>query len=197
MKEVIIGNIASGKTTLARSRGVPVFHADDVAWSGGARVGAPSMFADFERWCEGRTSWVVEGCYGEFAAMVLAAHPDAELTFLDVDVAECLRRFDARGHEPHKFPSREAMLEAYPSVRSDCESYETSESDMGRGSHVRLAALHRANRGGRPLGNGGPRSPFLRCTGVPMDQSKDKDDTPSSIPTSAISPPRNRARRKV
>lgn len=109
---LILGNSGSGKSTLAAQLGaelgVPVLDLDSLVWEPG-RIAVARPAADVQRdlrdFCARHASWIVEGCYGDLAAVVLDGR--TELIFLHPGEAVCLARCRARPWEPHKYASKE------------------------------------------------------------------------------------------
>ena len=109
MRTVIVGNAGSGKSTLARQLAgdrVPILDLDDLAWEPGhvaIRRPDEQAKADVQRFCAAHEEWVVEGCYGDLAAVALAFGP--ELIFLNPGEETCVRFCRKRPWEPHKYAS--------------------------------------------------------------------------------------------
>lgn len=105
---LILGNAGSGKSTLARrlgaENGATVLDLDTLVWVPG-RIAVPRpadvVRADLHAFCESHESWIIEGCYGDLAEVVLDGR--TELILLDPGEAACLENCRRRPWEPHKF----------------------------------------------------------------------------------------------
>lgn len=108
---LILGNSGSGKSTLAArlgaETGASVLDLDTLVWEPG-RVAVARPAADVQRdlraFCARHEAWIVEGCYGDLAAIVLDGR--TELIFLNPGEAACLAHCRARPWEPHKYASK-------------------------------------------------------------------------------------------
>ncbi|MCK6459794.1 MAG: shikimate kinase, partial [Planctomycetes bacterium] len=79
---VVYGNAGSGKTTMARSLGLPHLDLDTIAWKAGTeRRDLAASVRELRAFMDANVSWVVEGSYGD---LVEAALPRCtELRFLN------------------------------------------------------------------------------------------------------------------
>ena len=109
---LILGNSGSGKSTLAAKLGAelgtPVLDLDSLVWAPGeVAVARPShdVRRELREFCARHGSWIVEGCYGDLADVVLDGR--VELVFLNPGEEACLARCRARPWEPHKYSSKE------------------------------------------------------------------------------------------
>lgn len=115
MRVVILGNSGSGKSTLARSlagaSGAPVLDLDTVAWQPitGTPIRRPSaeLREILQAYCKANRDWIIEGCYGDAAEILLARRP--ELILLNPGEATCLRNCRDRPWEPHKYATKAAQ----------------------------------------------------------------------------------------
>lgn len=116
---VVLGNAGSGKTTLAcwleLAFGVARLDLDTIVWRPGA-VAEPrpldDVVADLAHFAGEHATWVVEGCYGDLARILL---PRAnQLVLLDPGEARCLQHNRERPWEPHKYASAAAQQGMLP-----------------------------------------------------------------------------------
>lgn len=109
---LILGNSGSGKSTLAARLGAelaaPVLDLDTLVWAP-RRIAVARPVADVRRdlrdFCTRREAWIVEGCYGDLADVVLDGR--TELILLDPGEEACVARCRARPWEPHKYATKE------------------------------------------------------------------------------------------
>jgi adenylate kinase family enzyme len=137
MRILVIGNSGSGKSTyskaLARRHALAHLDLDSIVWEPGqvaVERPRPRVVADLSAFIEEHPAWVIEGCYGELAQVVLPYC--SKLVFLNPGVEACLKNNHARAWEPHKYASareQDAMLENLQTwvssyyQRSDAWSY--------------------------------------------------------------------------
>lgn len=141
---VILGNSASGKTTLARRiaelTGASVLDLDRVAWDPSAatptRRDLAASDAEIDCFVREHPSWVIEGCYEDLIGAV-AERWDPVMVFLDPEVKTCLDRARRREFEPHKFANPEAQDEVLGFLLKWIEEYSTRSGAMSRASHLR------------------------------------------------------------
>ncbi len=143
----IIGNAGSGKSTLARElsaqHGAPVLDLDTVAWEPGkpaqprASADAIAAVRDF---CARHDSWIIEGCYGDLVAAVLA--PDVELVFLDRSEERCVAQCRARAWEPHKWATKEAQDAHLDCLLDWVRAYYTRDGVMSQRGHRAVFQSH-------------------------------------------------------
>lgn len=113
---LILGNSGSGKTTLAAqlaaASGAPVLDLDTLVWVPGriAEMRPPEdVRRDLREFCARRDSWIIEGCYGDLAEVVLDGR--AELIFLHPGEEACVEHCRRRSWEPHKYASQQEQDE--------------------------------------------------------------------------------------
>lgn len=139
----ILGNSGSGKSTLAaalaRYHSAPALDLDTVAWvpnTVGVRRGAAEAAAGVRRFCAGRDSFVVEGCYDELIAV--SCEFDPHLVFLDVDGQLCEQHCLSRPFEGHKYQSRQAQDAQLALLLDWVRGYYARSGPMSRASHLAL-----------------------------------------------------------
>ncbi len=142
MRIAIIGNSGSGKSTLARelaADAVPVLDLDTIVWEPG-KIAVPrprdQVLADLDRYCAEHPQWIVEGCYGDLAAHVLAHEP--ELIFINPGEEACLARCRARPWEPHKYESKAAQDTMLDNLLAWVSAYYQRDDDMSLARHRAL-----------------------------------------------------------
>ena len=141
MKKILImGNSGSGKSTLAkrlaRERQMGHLDLDTLAWLPEAtptRRPLESACTDIERFILCRTSWVIEGCYGDLIKFVV---PFADhLIYLDLPIETCISNAKNRPWEPHKYQSKALQDENLPMLIDWIRDYETRTDEFSRSSH--------------------------------------------------------------
>lgn len=143
MRFAILGNSGSGKSTLAAALAncysAPTLDLDTVAWvpnAVGARRDSAAAAGDVRRFCAGRDSFVIEGCYDELIAVSFEYAP--HLLFLDVDCRLCEQHCLTRPFEGHKYRSREAQDEQLALLLDWVRGYYARSGPMSRESHLAL-----------------------------------------------------------
>jgi adenylate kinase family enzyme len=109
---LILGNAGSGKSTLAArlgaETGAPVLDLDTLVWVPG-RMAEPrppeAVRADLRAFSKRQAAWIIEGCYGDLANVVLDGR--TELILLDPGEETCVANCRRRPWEPHKYASKE------------------------------------------------------------------------------------------
>ena len=143
LRIVVIGNSASGKSTLASSlaseHGLEHLDLDTLAWQSTTppeRVPLNIAEKELRQFTSRHDRWVVEGCYADLMALLLAEA--TELMFLDLPVEACQRNARVRPWEPHKYPSKDAQ-DANLAMLSDwIAAYPTRSGVLGRQAHQEL-----------------------------------------------------------
>ncbi len=138
----ILGNSASGKSTLARKiaelTGAAILDLDTIAWDPAApqptRRETAACLADIARFVAQHPAWIIEGCYEDLIAQTLQWDP--AMVFLDPDAETCLTRARQREFEPHKFATPEKQNEALPFLLQWIEQYPTRPGPMSRSAHL-------------------------------------------------------------
>lgn len=109
---LILGNSGSGKSTLAARLGAelnaPVLDLDTLVWEPGRiAVARPAgeVRRDLREFCTRHEAWIVEGCYGDLADVVLDGR--TELLLLNPGEETCVAHCRSRPWEPHKYASKE------------------------------------------------------------------------------------------
>lgn len=131
---LVYGNAGSGKTTMARSLGLPHLDLDTVAWRKGTeRHPLTTSVALMRAFIDRHAEWVIEGCYGD---LVEAALPwCTELRFLNPGLAACVRNSRQRAFEPHKFESPEQQGRMLPALLDWIEAYATRTDEFSLARH--------------------------------------------------------------
>ena len=109
---VVLGNSASGKSTLAQSlsvsEGLRHFDLDSIAWLPTAppeRSPLPECTRQINQLMASHSAWIIEGCYAD---LIEVAVPHAtEMIFLNLPVNDCVANARNRPWEPHKYSSKE------------------------------------------------------------------------------------------
>jgi len=139
MRVAILGNSASGKTTLAKSlaaeHSLRMLDLDTIAWSDSSpptrRVLAESE-RELREFCD-PDGWVIEGCYGDLVRSSLRWKP--ELVLMDVPAAVCAQRARARAWEPHKFATPAEQQAHLEMLVGWIAEYDTRDGEMSRAGH--------------------------------------------------------------
>ncbi len=136
---VIFGNSGSGKSTRARSLGLPHLDLDTLAWEPGlppTRRELAASTADIETFVAANPTWVIEGCYADLLDLVV---PDAtDVIFLDLSVEACVANARARPWEPHKYESREAQDANLDMLVDWIRQYPVRDDTFSRDAHEAL-----------------------------------------------------------
>jgi adenylate kinase family enzyme len=131
---VVYGNAGSGKTTMARSLGLPHLDLDTIAWRKGTeRKDLATSVAELRAFTDAHESWVVEGSYGD---LVEAALPFCtELRFLNPGIEACVENCRRRPHEPHKFATPLEQEKALAFLVEWVRQYEARIDEFGLSRH--------------------------------------------------------------
>jgi adenylate kinase family enzyme len=140
---VVFGNSGSGKSTyaahLARVGGRTHLDLDTLVWEPG-RIAVPrqpqEVEADLERFLEGRSRWVIEGCYSEWVET--ASRRCTELVFLNPGEAVCLVHCRSRPWEPHKYSSPSEQDEKLGFLLSWVKDYYSRDESCSLIRHQKL-----------------------------------------------------------
>lgn len=81
-------------------------------------------------------SWVVEGCYADLIAPVIARC--TRLIFLNPGIEACVRNCRTRPWEPHKYPSRAAQDKNLEMLVGWVREYANRQDEFSLRSHRRL-----------------------------------------------------------
>lgn len=138
---VIYGNAGSGKTTMARSLGLPVLSLDAIAWvASGVRAPLADSLAALEEFIATRPEWVVEGCYGDLVEA--AAARCSELRFLNPGAEVCVANAHRRPWEPGYCESPEEQQRLLGPLIEFIRVYETVADEYGLARHRAIFATH-------------------------------------------------------
>lgn len=154
-KIVILGNSASGKSTLAQSlsqrESLPHLDLDVLAWQPlGEGADVPARRAledsgnDIRAFISEHTGWLVEGCYADLLELVT---PQAtEMIYLNPPIETCVRNARRRDWEPHKYPSREAQDKNLPMLIEWIRAYKTREDTLCEAAHQQVYAAFKGHK---------------------------------------------------
>lgn len=140
---VILGNSASGKTTLARKiaeiNGAAVLDLDTIAWDPAAaqptRRDQAANHNDIRSFIESHPAWVIEGCYEDLIEFATGWNP--VMVFLRPDVETCLARARQRKFEAHKFATPEAQEAALGFLLEWIRDYPVRAGSLSQAAHLR------------------------------------------------------------
>ncbi len=141
---LLVGNSASGKSTLARALverdGRAHLDLDTIAWREDSETPVRRPLAAsgeaIAAFCDAHPRWVIEGCYADLLA--LAAPRAARLVFLDPGVEVCVANARKRPWEPHKFATREEQDAHLDMLIGWIEAYGERDGPCSRAAHVAL-----------------------------------------------------------
>ncbi len=136
---VVYGNAGSGKTTMARSLGLPRLSLDTIAWAEpGVRATPADSRARLKQFIAGHTEWVIEGCYGD---LIEAAVPHCtELRFLNPGTEVCIANAHRRPWTPEYCASPEDQQRFLAPLIKFIREYETVASEYGLTRHRAIFA---------------------------------------------------------
>jgi hypothetical protein len=148
---IIYGNAGSGKTTMARTLGLPHLGLDHIAWAETAvRKPLAESLAALEAFLAAHAEWVIDGCYGD---LVEAALPYCtELRFLNPGVEACVANCLSRPWEPSYCASPEEQRRLLGPLLDFVRGYETRTDEYGLARH---RAIYEAFAGPKKEYNGG------------------------------------------
>ncbi|MBK5968509.1 MULTISPECIES: P-loop NTPase family protein [Thiorhodovibrio] len=141
MKIILLGNAGSGKSTFSRKRlarePAACLSLDTVAFADGpARRPLADSIADVRRFIATHESWIIEGCYADILAPILAECE--ELIFLNPGIEVCVAHCRSRPWEPEKYPSPAAQNANLDNLIDWVRAYETREDEYGLARHRQL-----------------------------------------------------------
>ena len=141
MKVILLGNAGSGKSTFSRRllarEPAACLSLDTVAFADGPTLRPlADSIAAVQRFIATHESWIIEGCYADILAPILAECE--ELLFLNPGIEVCVAHCRARPWEPEKFPSPEAQNENLDNLIDWVRAYETREDEYGLARHRQL-----------------------------------------------------------
>ena len=141
-RTVVIGNSGSGKTwlaqRLARLRGVPCVHLDDLFWMPG-RFDIKRPAADVAAIVDEQLrvdGWVVEGVFGDLAAQFLPAA--TQLLWLHLPWAVCEQRLRGRGAQNSHHHGRQASPQDLGELLEWAGAYDTRLTASSEQGHRAL-----------------------------------------------------------
>jgi hypothetical protein len=138
---VIYGNAGSGKTTMARSLGLPLLSLDNIAWSDvGVRLPLAESLAALQQFLDSHDDWVVEGCYGSL--IEAAAARCTELRFLNPGEDVCIANARNRPWEPSYCESPEQQQALLGPLMDFIRAYQQMTDDCGLARHRALFEAH-------------------------------------------------------
>lgn len=144
MKILILGNSASGKSTLsvalAKKHNLQILDLDSIAWDetqdepvrASHELSAEQIQAFVSRY-EG---WVIEGCYADLLQMA-SPHADT-MIFMNLPVEVCIKNAKARPWEPHKFASEEEQDARLDYLLQWIAEYKDRQDDLSYSAHRKL-----------------------------------------------------------
>lgn len=143
MRVLIIGNSGSGKSTyarlLSRRHGIPHLDLDALVWEPGQIAVARPMDAvarDLRAYTQTTPAWVIEGCYGDLAELLLPAC--TELVFLNPGLEACLAHTRSRPWEPQKYAEEADQRRMLPQLLAWVAEYYTRDDAWSYRFHRRL-----------------------------------------------------------
>jgi adenylate kinase family enzyme len=143
MRILIVGNSGSGKSTFANvlsgQHGIPHLDLDSIVWEP-KQIAVLRSNSDIERelllFTQTNPSWVVEGCYGELAKLLLGSC--TELIFMNPGKDSCISNNQNRPWEPHKYSSESDQQRMLPNLRAWVADYYTRDDSWSYAFHRRL-----------------------------------------------------------
>ena len=140
---VVFGNSGSGKSTyaahLANRAQLAHLDLDTIVWVPG-QIAVPRSASvveeDLQRFMGAKSSWVIEGCYGEWVEM--ASRACTELVFMNPGEATCLAHCRARAWEPHKFGSQAEQDKLLDALLAWVRAYYTRNDSCSLPRHRQL-----------------------------------------------------------
>jgi hypothetical protein len=136
---VIYGNAGSGKTTMARSLGLPRLSLDKIAWAApGIRAPLADGLAALHQFIATHDEWVIEGVYGDLIAAAVAHC--TELRFLNPGTEVCVANAHSRPWEPEYCESPQDQQRFLVPLIKFINDYETVEGEYGLARHRAIFA---------------------------------------------------------
>lgn len=134
LRIIVYGNAGSGKTTMARSLGLPMLSLDHIAWAASAvRAPIEVSLAALDDFMRQNDEWVIEGCYGDLIEHAVAHC--TELRFLNPGVETCIANAHARPWEPSYCESPEEQQRLLEPLIEFIRLYETRDDEYGLARH--------------------------------------------------------------
>jgi hypothetical protein len=136
---VVYGNAGSGKTTMARSLGLPRLSLDTIAWASvGVRAAPETSRAALEQFIAENTEWVIEGCYGDLVEAAVAHC--TELRFLNPGAEVCIANAHRRPWTPEYCASPEDQQRFLEPLVKFIREYKTVTNEFGQIRHRAIFA---------------------------------------------------------
>ncbi len=150
-KVAVFGNSGSGKSTLAKQlvaeRQLAHLDLDTLAWkpeSPPQREELANSKAKIEAFIAANDSWVIEGCYADLLALIVAQ--SSEIVFLDLPVTACVANARRRPWEPHKYSSKAAQDGNLDMLVDWIGQYPVRRDDFSRSSHQALFDAYKGEK---------------------------------------------------
>jgi adenylate kinase family enzyme len=142
-KFVIFGNSGSGKSTLAKQlvvqHNLAHLDLDTVAWrpiTPPERMPIAESQQLINDFFSLNTRWVIEGCYADLLALVIAKAN--EIIFLNLPIYACIENAKKRPWEPHKYASKEQQDANLNMLIDWITMYDTREDTFSKVAHEKL-----------------------------------------------------------
>jgi adenylate kinase family enzyme len=139
MRVCVLGNSGSGKSTYAKTFGVPVLELDAIYWEP-HQVAVSRPIEDVKRdlvvFMAGHREWVIEGCYADLIQQ--AASECDELVFLNPGVEACVANARRRPYEPHKYDRPEDQERMLAFLIAWIRQYTERDTNTGYAAHRRV-----------------------------------------------------------
>lgn len=139
---VILGNSGSGKTYLARKLThilqSPIIHLDHLFWETGGytqKRHIEVVHREIRDLAEG-SNWIMEGVFGELAAIALGRA--TTFIFLNKDWEECESSLIERGPEAHKQHDALQAEESFRDLLAWAKNYTKRENSRSLQGHMKL-----------------------------------------------------------
>lgn len=140
---LIMGNSASGKSTLARhlaaTQNMVHLDLDPLAWQPTdppQRRSVAQSLVPISAFTQAQPQWVIEGCYADLLEMLLPN--TSQLLFLDLPVSRCIENARARPWEPHKYASKKEQDANLAMLIDWIAAYDTRTDCCSKAAHEAL-----------------------------------------------------------
>ena len=146
-KVVIFGNSASGKSSLAKklAKQEQLAHLDldTLAWLPAATATSPPQrqqldvsMTEIKTFIEQHNAWVIEGCYSDLLAPILAKC--SEIIFLNLPIESCIDNAKNRPWEAHKYESKAAQDANLAMLIDWIAQYDQRSDSFSKAAHQEL-----------------------------------------------------------